>query len=162
MRTINRMTKEQATNLGIENPWLYFRTINGKPNLEPPADKSEWYKLVSVGLWNGPMGTEGDSIGVVTKWDPPEALDGVSAADFMKVATVIRGGKWRFDPQAKDWVGKAVAQALKLPDPASDKPTKGKIRRMLGAWYKAKSLVAVDGFDAKRKPKVFVEVADED
>jgi hypothetical protein len=162
VRTINRMTKEQANSLGIENPWLYFRTINGKPNLEPPADKSEWYKLVSVSLWNGPMGTEGDSIGVVTKWELPAALEGMTAADFQKVAMVIRGGKWRFDPQAKGWVGYAVAQALRLPDPAADKPTKGKIKRMLGAWYKAKSLVVVDGVDERRVVKQFVEVADED
>jgi AAA domain len=165
VRTINRMTKEHANNLGIENPWLYFRTINGKPNLEPPADESDWYKLVSVDLGNGALGPGfpgGDSIGVVTKWDPPEALAGMTAADFQKVAIVIRGGKWRFDPQAKDWVGKAVAQALGFRDPATDKPTKGKIKRILGAYYAAKSLVVVDGVDEKRKVKQFVEVAEED
>jgi hypothetical protein len=32
---------------------------------------------------------------------------------------------------------------------------------MLGVWYKAKSLVPVDGFDDKRKPRLFVEVAGE-
>jgi len=131
VRTINRMTKDQAANIGIDNPGFYFRTINGKPNLEPPADKSDWYKLVSVDLGNGPMGT-GDSVGVVTKWEFPEALAGMTAADFDRVAIVIRGGKWRFDPQAKDWVGKAVAEALNLD--IDDRPTRGRIRRILGVW----------------------------
>ena len=159
VRTLNRMTKEQSTNTGIENPWLYFRTTNGKPNLEPPIDKSDWYKLVSVDLGNGEMGT-GDSIGVVTKWEFPAALAGFTAEDFQKVAIAIRGGKWRFDQQAKAWVGKAVAEALGLD--IDDKAIKGKIKRALGAWYKAKSLVLVDGFDDKRKLKQFVEVAKED
>jgi hypothetical protein len=159
VRPINRMTKDQAANIGVENPWLYFRTSNDKPNLEPPVERSDWYRLVSVDLGNGPMG--GDSVGVVTKWEFPEALAGVTAADFVKVAMVIRGGKWRESAQAKDWVGKAVAQALGLPDPVAGSPTKGKIKRMLGVWYAAKSLVAVQGFDDKRNSRLFVEVAEE-
>ena len=72
---------------------------------------------------------------------------------------MTRSGKWRHSPQSKDWVGKAVADALDLD---IDNPTdKAKIKRMLGAWYAAKSLVVVvDCLSDKREPRKFVEVAE--
>jgi AAA domain len=158
VRVINRMTKEQARDIGVENLRLYFRTMNDKANLQPPVEASDWFKLVSVDLGNGELGLPGDSVGVVTEWEYPSALAGVTAADFQKVAAVIRSGKWRFDPQAKAWVGKAVAQALGLD--INDEKVKAKVKRMLGAWYKAKSLVQVDGFDDKSNVRQFIEVAD--
>jgi 5S rRNA maturation endonuclease (ribonuclease M5) len=161
VRTINRMTKEQATKLGIENHRLYFRTLNDKANLQPPVEKSDWFKLVGVDLGNGPTGPgTGDSVGVVTKWELPEALAGMTAADFDKVAIVIRRGKWRESPQAKNWVGKAVAEALGLD--VSQKLVRGRVQRMLGAWYAAKSLVVVDGLDEKRNTRKFVEVVEDE
>jgi hypothetical protein len=158
VRPINRMSEKEATAAGIENRRLYFRTINDKANLQPPVEKSDWFKLESVDLGNGEFGLPGDSVGVVTKWELPAALAGITAADFEKVARVIRGGKWRHSPQSKDWVGKALADALDLD---IDNPTdKAKIKRMLGAWYAAKSLVVVDGLSDKREPRKFVEVAE--
>jgi AAA domain len=158
VRPINRMSEKEATAAGIENRRLYFRTINDKANLQPPVEKSDWFKLESVDLGNGEFGLSGDSVGVVTKWELPAALAGITAADFEKVARVIRGGKWRHSPQSKDWVGKAVADALDLD---IDNPTdKAKIKRMLGAWYAAKSLAVVDGLSDKREPRKFVEVAE--
>ena len=55
VRAINRMTKDEGTRAGIENHRLYFKTFNDKANLQPPADKSEWFELVSVDLGNGPL-----------------------------------------------------------------------------------------------------------
>ena len=160
VRPINRMTEKEATAAGVENRRLYFRTLHDKANLQPPVEKSDWYKLESVELGNGPMGLPGDSIGVVTKWAMPDALAGMTAADFDKVASVIRGGKWRHNPQAAAWVGKAVAEALDLD--IDNKTVKAKIKRMLGVWYAARSLVIVDGVTEKREPRKFVEVAERD
>ena len=66
VRAINRMTKEEGAKAGIDNHRLYFKTFNDKANLQPPADKSDWFKLVSVDLGNGPPNGPGDSVGVVT------------------------------------------------------------------------------------------------
>jgi hypothetical protein len=56
----------------VDNPRLYFKTYNDKANLTPPAEGSDWYKLVSVDLGNGPKGMPGDSVGVVAKWEWPD------------------------------------------------------------------------------------------
>ena len=81
------------------NHRLYFRTYSDKATLVPPADKSDWHKLESVDLCNGPPG-ESDMVGVVRAWKWPDAMAGMTAADFDKVATVIRAGKWRESSQA--------------------------------------------------------------
>jgi hypothetical protein len=158
VRPINRMSEKEATAVGVDNHRLYFRTLHDKANLQPPAERSDWFKLESVDLGNGPMGLPGDSVGVVTNWELPEALAGVTGADFDKVACVIRGGKWRHSPQSTAWVGKAVAEALHLD--IDDKKVQAKVKRMLGVWYAAKSLVIVEGQDERREVRKFVEVAE--
>jgi hypothetical protein len=158
-RVLNRMTEAQAAQAGVENPRLYFRTLNDKANLQPPAATSDWFKLVSVNLGNGPMQISGDSVGVVTPWEWPDALAGITGADFDRVAAVIRSSRWRENPQASGWVGKAVAQALDL-DP-DNKADKARIMGMLKMWRAAGSLVAVEGKDDKRQTRTFIEVKDE-
>ena len=41
------------------------------------------------------------------------------------------------------------------------KTVAAKIKRMLGVWYAAKSLVVVDGEDDRRETKKFVEVVEQ-
>lgn len=159
VRAVNRMSKEEGERAGVENHRLYFRTLNDKANLQPPADKSDWFKLESVDLCNGPLGSPGDSVGVVTQWTWPDPLAGITGADFDKVARVIRAGKWRENVQASAWVGKAVAEALDMD--AGNKAGKTKIIAMLNLWRTAGSLVVVEGQDEKREIRKFVEVREE-
>ena len=56
-RAINKMTKAQGDELGVEEPNRFFRIGGadsaGKHNLAPPTDKTQWYRLASVSLENG-------------------------------------------------------------------------------------------------------------
>jgi hypothetical protein len=160
VRAVNRMSKEEGERAGVENHRLYFRTFNDKANLQPPADKSDWFQIQSVDLCNGPLGSPGDSVGVVTRWKWPDPLDGITGADFDKVARVIRAGKWRENVQAGAWVGKAVAEALDMD--ASKKADRMKIIAMLNVWRAARSLVVVEGEDEKRNIRKFIEVREDD
>jgi AAA domain len=161
VRVINRMTEQQAKETGVDNHRLYFRTYLDKNNLAPPADQSDWYKLVSVDLGNGPLGPDvggGDSIGVVTKWKWPDATEGLTGRDFDLVAAAIRAGNWRADPQAKQWVGRAVAEALAydLDDPSD----KAKVKQIIKYWIATGALVVVERKSDKREPKAFIEVSE--
>jgi hypothetical protein len=155
-RALNQMTEEEGANAGVENHRLFFRAFNDKANLAPPVTASDWFRLASVFLENGPAG--GDSVGVVTRWDWPDPLSGVTASDFDKVAVVIRSSDWRKDVRSSSWVGKAVAKALGLD--AEDKADKAKIMGLLKVWLSAGSLKVVDGFDEQRRPREFVQVCD--
>jgi hypothetical protein len=84
----------------------------------------------------------------------------MTAADFDKVAAVIRTGKWRESPQASKWVGKAVAEALNLS--AENKADKAKIIGMLKVWLSAGSLVVVEDYDDTRRLRKFIEVKEVD
>lgn len=158
---VNPMTEQEGEKSGVENHRLHFRLYDDKPNLHPPGDKrADWYKLVSVDLPNGHLGGPGDSVGVVTKWEWPDLLAGVTGADFEKVASVIKGGKWRKDFRATDWVGKAVGRALQLD--VKNTADLAKIKAMLGMWFSAGSLIEVEGKDAKSNPRTFVEVKEDE
>ena len=164
-RVLNTMTEDEAAKAGItDGRKRYFRITDGKNNNSLPTDKLEWYRSASVDLGNKEDPKDllgrGDDMGVVTKWEWPNPLDGVTGADFDKAAAAIRGGKWRKDTQAKDWVGKAVAKALKLD--LNNKADKAKVKGLVGIWLTAGSLVEVDGLDDQRKSKTFIEVAEED
>jgi len=159
VRAVTRMTKEEGEKAGVSNHRLYFRTLNDKANLQPPADKSDWFQLNSVSLGNGPLGSPGDSVGVVLTWAWPDPMANVTGADFDRVAAVIRRGKWRDHPQAAAWVGRAIAEALELN--VENKADKAKINGMLKVWKASGSLVVVKGFDEHREERNFVQVRED-
>ena len=155
-RALNQMSEEEGAQAGVDNHRLFFRAFNDKANLAPPVTVSNWFKLASVWLDNGPGG--GDSVGVVTKWDWPDPLTGITGSDFDKVALAIRGSDWRKDSRSTEWVGRAVAKALGLD--ADDRLDQTKIKSLLKVWISAGSLKVVDGFDEQRRPREYVQVCD--
>jgi hypothetical protein len=156
-RVLNPMTEDDAAKANVENRRLYFRVDSGKANLAP-IDKASWYKFISVPLGNGPHGTDGDCIGVVTPWTWPDPFSDVTVADLRKVQRFIADGRWRQSVQARDWVGKAVAQALDLD--AENKAHRSKITGLLRVWIANSALVVVEGKDANHDTRDYVEVGE--
>ena len=130
----------------------------GKANMAPLGDR-KWFELASVNLGNcTDLYPDGDSVGVVTTWTPPNPLEGVTGDDFDNVAREIRTGNWKESVQAKDWVGKPVAKALGLD--LNNKAEKAKARGLIDIWTKNGSLTVVEETDPKRREKKkFVRVA---
>jgi hypothetical protein len=156
-RVLNPMTEDEAAKANVENRRLHFRVDSGKANLAP-IDKATWHKLASVALGNGPLGADGDYIGVVTSWAWPDAFEDVTVADLRKVQRIIAEGRWRESVQAKDWAGKAVAQALNL-DP-DNKAHRSKIATLLKTWIKNGALRLVDERDERREIRAYVVVGE--
>jgi hypothetical protein len=150
-RTLNVMTEGEAEQSGVEARRSHVRLDSGaKSNLSKPPEKASWLKLISVDLGNG------DEVGVVTAWKWPDPLEGLCIDDLRAVQTTVAGGEWRDSIQAKDWVGIAVGQALRLD--ASDKRDKARINAMLKIWKKSGALVVVKRTSQKGKDQPFIEV----
>ena len=155
-RALNQMSEVEAGKYGIENRRYYFRADNGKSNLTPPPEGAHWYRLQSVTLPNGPMGTDGDKVGVVTSWELPDPMKGVTADELKLVQNVVAAGEWRKDVQSPQWVGFAVAKALNL---NLDNPQdRAKVKTMVQTWLGSGALETVNRTDAKRRERVFVVV----
>lgn len=153
---LNRMDSDEADRFGIEGDderRRYFNVQDDKHN-RAPAENAEWYRMASVDLGNGGSGA-GDNIGVVSRWTPPDAFDGVTPDHLYRVQMAIAGGQWRESPQSPEWVGVAVADVLGL----DAKPARKRIAQMLRQWIENGALKVVDGRDERRKPVRFVEVA---
>ena len=154
-RVLNVMTKEEAERAGVDQRRAHFRVDNGKANLAPPSERSAWFRFVGVDLGNG--GDEpGDSVGVVTSWQWPDSLDGIRAADLLRVQQKIASGAWREDSRSDAWAGNAIAEALDLNLDAPGQ--KARLKGMLSTWLAAGALKRVTLPDAKRRSRTFVEV----
>lgn len=155
-RVLNPMTSEEAKKAGVENRRSYFRVNNGKSNMSPSSENAMWFHMHSVDLENRGRYLNGDSIGVVTEWKLPDPLEDVTAKDLQAVLQAVGAGRWRESPQSKDWVGRAVAEALGLD--VEDEQAKAKIKGLLKVWIKNGALAVAEGKDEKRMDRKFVEV----
>lgn len=158
VRVLNRMSKEEGESAGVESPRSYFRVFVDKANLAPPAETSDWFHLESVDLGNNPTGGYGDSIGVVVPWQWPDLMADVSVSDLLAVQTIVSKGRFRENHQAQDWVGKAVAEALRL---ELDKPKdKRKAMGLIKVWTKSGALKKVQDLDDKGNHRPFIQVGE--
>ena len=158
VRVLNRMSKEEGETAGVENPRSYFRTFIDKANLAPPAETSDWFHLKSVDLGNHPNGGYGDSVGVVIPWSWPDPMSDVTVSDLRAVQSVISNGRYRASPQATDWVGKAVAEAMRLD---LNKPSdKRKATNLLKVWVSSGALKRVEERDEKGNDRPFIVVGE--
>jgi hypothetical protein len=155
VRAINRMSEKEGQDSGVDNPRTYFRAFNDKSNLAPPADRSDWFKIESVELGNGPEG-RGDSVGVVAAWEWPSAFGDVTTDDLFRVQKAIAAGEWRQSASAKGWAGTAVADVLGLE--LSESTVKAKVKTLLRTWIDNKALKVVQRPDESRHDRPFIEV----
>jgi hypothetical protein len=157
VRVLNTMTKDEGEKAGVERHRSYFRIDTGKVNLAPPPEESEWRKYLSIPLDNAKGDCPEDWIGVVTAWDWPDPMASLTVADLIAAQNAVsKGGPWRKDSQAKEWVGKPIAEALHL-DPNA-KADRTKIIGALKTWLATKMFKEVEGEDAKRMKRIFIEV----
>ncbi len=155
-RVLNPMSADEAEKAGVEPRFAYFRVDSGaKANMAPRSEKAQWFHFVSVDLENG-GGLEVDSVGVVTEWKWPDALDGLSVADLRKVQDALATGEHGENVQAKDWAGIAVAETLGLD--LDDKAAKARVKSLLRTWIKNKALRIEERPDGRqgRNRKVIV------
>jgi hypothetical protein len=158
-RTMNVMTPDEAAKAGVDNRYRYVRIDDAKANLAPRSDVAQWVEIKSVALPNGAGGvggTIGDHVGVVVRWRWPDAMEGITSDDLAKVQGAIATGKWRENVQAKEWVGRPIAEVLGLD---LEKPAdKAKVAGLVKRWIKLGHLTVVTGQDSKGNDRPFVEV----
>jgi hypothetical protein len=101
--TLTTMTEEEAETFGIgpEQRRLYVRLDKAKVNIEPPAEKATWFKLVGVRLGNGTKADDGspggdypngDEVQTVEPWTPPETWADLSTSTLNAALTAIDAG----------------------------------------------------------------------
>ena len=127
--------------------------------MAPPAEAGPTgFHLWSVNLGNGPLGVDGDSIGVTTRWEWPEALAGVTGRDFERAA-----GNHPRRELAREQPGQRLGRQGRRPGDGARyldrKADKARVKGIVASWLKAGSLLVVDGLDSKSMSRKFVEVA---
>ena len=165
---LNRMDKEEAQRFGIAEDAERRRlfTVQDDKANRAPAEEAAWFRLASQDVANSigaddPFGEEGDSVGVVTRWSPPNAFDGVTADHLRSVQRAVDKGSWKESSQAKNWVGIAVANVMGLDPDREAKADRARINALLRQWIASGALVVVEKrCPEKREDKKFVEVGE--
>jgi hypothetical protein len=149
VRILNAMTTEEAKRANVSDAWSYVRVDDVKQNNLPPGE-AKWFHLKSIPL------AYGDTAGIPTPWEWPDQFAGINVSDLLAVQKAIDAGRYRENPQARDWVGKPIAAVLNL-DLESEKK---RIAAMVKTWVKNGVLVEVRGEDENRKKKTFIKVGE--
>jgi hypothetical protein len=161
-RVINTMSSDEAMKAGIEERYRrrYFRTDNGKANLTPPPEFSDWFKIESVTLDNSPgWDVDGDNVGVVTGWKYPKVdLPGLTSYQISAVQAAIKAGRWRADARAtkEPWVGIPIAQTLGLD--LNVEMEKQRVKKLIKDWLEVGWLRTVQDLDAHRETHDYIVV----
>jgi hypothetical protein len=159
---LNRMTDSEGQELQIvgEDKRRFFRAYDDKANRAPPADKSDWYQLLSVELGNDTPNRRGDNIQVVVPWTPPDAFSGVTWEHLRDVQMLVGASDYRKDPQSQDWVGFAVGQVLGLD--VTDRKAAGAARakKLISTWTGSGALMETREKDANRDIRSFIRVGE--
>jgi len=143
VRVLNRASEADLANLqrpGEEsNARSYFRILNDKTNMAPPADKSDWYQIKSVQLDNGEFDAPGDSVGVVCRAEVISAFEGLLVGDLKKFQCALKDAGEKglaYNQQATDWAGYVLAKILGR-DPSS-KAEKRRLKQIIDTYIDSK------------------------
>jgi hypothetical protein len=166
VRIINPMNDSEAKEAGIlpNRRGFYFSTYVGKANLTPPTEARDWYEKKSLNLGNSddPDNFEGesDNVGVVVSYNYPvvELPTETPSVIALAVAKIRAGGPWRFNQQARDWIGVPIAKALNID--LSKPGQKKALNKRVTDWIARDILKVVIKKDHQRKDREFVEVGD--
>ena len=160
---LNRMDPAEAQRFGIaedKERRRLFTVQDDKAN-RAPAEDAQWFRLASQNVDNAtgeddPFGSDGDSVGVVTRWVPPDAFEGITVDHLRRVQAVVAAGEYKAHHTASDWVGNAVADALGLD--VQDKGDRARILKMVSTWEANGALRVEERKDQNRQMKKFMVV----
>jgi hypothetical protein len=132
---LNRMDEQEAKQFMIEGDDERRRlfTVQDDKHNRAPAENAEWYRMASIDLGNFD-GEHSDNVGVVTRWTPPDAFEGVTVDHLRQVQAIIADGEFRESSQAGNWVGTAVASVLGISADKSAKADRQRISNILHQW----------------------------
>ncbi|GHC61457.1 bifunctional DNA primase/polymerase [Limoniibacter endophyticus] len=164
VRVLNRMSSDQAKEAGLNEAdrFGYFSVAYGKSNLSPLSHALDWRHLDSVALGNGQgLAQPQDHAPVVAQWKWPtaeEMIEELTSEQREAIRGAVNGGTYKQAPQAKDWVGKAVAYALDLD--LEDETEKRRVVAVVKALTKEGMLKKVEDRDPiQRKVTTFMRAA---
>jgi hypothetical protein len=147
VRMLNFMTTDEAKAFGLEESerrWHVRIDPTAKANMLPPADKAVWLRFHSHNLPNG------DQVGVLKPWTPPNAFEGLSLEAINRVLDQVEeaaeaGDPYRTTAQSERWIGNLIDKELDRPD--------GQAKAIIKEWKKNSVIVEFDYFDESRKKR---------
>jgi AAA domain len=140
-----------ALGLGIPiaEAWRYLWVAGSKENYAPPLDQRMWFHKPSVKLNNpADIYTFGDEVGVIERWEPPAAFEGMDYASLRDVFAAIAANPHSPDKRAKaiDWAGQPLMEI------GGRNPTQA--TKILNLWLESKTLIPGKPFKTDQRREI--------
>lgn len=157
-RVLNPMADTVAGKFGIPDHerFSYFSTgPSEKTNMAARTGRRAWFRTlgVSVGLRKGNL-DPGDSVGVVTAWEPPSEKQEMNRDHVVALGAVMaQRTVWRASPQSSnrpDWIGNAVAEAFDVD--RSEANWKQRVKAIIASLERQGILTHGEARSEQRKP----------
>ncbi|MDF8335091.1 AAA family ATPase [Novosphingobium cyanobacteriorum] len=139
---LNKVSASEAESLGLTDPKIYRSLVKvdmGKAS-RAPDETTTWLKLEGQSLGNGDDLEPPDFVGVATLFDKPDVFDGMTTWHLYRVQQRLEERDWRDSVQAKDWIGKLVAEVTGL-DASKKSKDIGRIKAIVKEWKRTGALV---------------------
>ena len=159
VRVLESVSKTKLQRYGLEETDNVVQAKLDKINFAPKSG-SQHYKIVSVELGNGEGQSEGDSVGVFTRWQTPatgKKIDEFISDDIIKACLAkLSERPYRSHPKATDWGGHVIAEVLGIN--TEKKSGKARVQAILSQWVKKGLLEVIDAKDKTRQDRPFFNV----
>jgi hypothetical protein len=138
-RVLNVMSADAAKSFGIpdKDRRSLVRIDDAKANLAP-AGAARWFKLSSQAMGNGTEDRPEDFVAVAETWSPPDAFDGITANDLLKVQNAVHEKCLRENAQANEWAGHVIGPLLGLN--SHDEADAARLKKMIKVWIASEAL----------------------
>lgn len=150
-RLLVPMSPEEAAKAGLADHRSHFQVGDIEGNLAPPSsDYARWFEKISVTTPNG------ESVGVVTPWQWPDAFSDLSpdSAVAVRRALVNAPDLGRKDPQSEQWAGHLIGHVLGID--TSEKAGNAKVKTLIREWLQTGILAEEQRPDHQRKRRPFI------
>ena len=154
-RTLTVMTVLEAEKIGIDGDdrgW-YVRVDDAKGNMSAPVGKATWLTRKSVSIGNGGPFDEGDSVGILDQWSPPDPFDGITMSEINRILDAIRDGvetdvRYKKSPKAEHYVGNVINEVT------SQGRSDNEVKAIIKTWFASGVLFLEDYKDRVQRREV--------
>jgi hypothetical protein len=150
--TLTKMTQETAAlfRLSEEERQITVRVDSAKVNIAPPSD-TRWYRLLSIDVgYCTDIYPEGDTVGVIEPWTPPDVFEGMTIAIMDLILDDI-DREWQAGTPYSDHSAAKKRAAWKVVNKYAPAKNESQCREIIRVWVK-NGVVIVDEYkDEERR-----------
>ncbi|WP_240006245.1 AAA family ATPase [Pseudaquidulcibacter saccharophilus] len=156
---LNNLSNADGERFGIKYEEIaqYVTITEVKSNFAAKSSKKKYFKLESEFFENANQEIESMGVAVAQNFEAIDVFQEImSDEQWVELIPILKNGKWRYNSQAKDWIGIPISELLKKE--LGNRDDKHFIRKLIDEAINSEILEKYNEIDHRRHEKEFVRV----